>query len=154
MEDTEAAVGGADRAGVAEAFLSGPVHAFLTELECPSLIAIQTAFTGTDAYAQLLATMRPIEIPRLTDTAAVNGLHAIIANRLDQFELAAAPNEVLEDGVTELLVAFYDETNTTLRFTLAALQTAAEYAADGHLARIGAGHVMAALTDWRDRMPT
>jgi hypothetical protein len=98
--------------------------------------------------------MRPIEIPRLTDTAAVNGLHAIIANRLDQFELAAAPNEVLEDGVTELLVAFYDETNTTLRFTLAALQTAAEYAADGHLARIGAGHVMAALTDWRDRMPT
>jgi Cdc6-like AAA superfamily ATPase len=116
------------------------------------LLAIQTTFTASRAYAQLAAQMRTIEIPTLTDATAPRALHAIIANRLEQYQLAPEPDAVLADDVTEQLVGFYDETGHSLRFTLAALQTAAEYAADMHAQRIAPGHVRAALIDWRGRV--
>ncbi len=70
LEDTEAAIGGADQPEVAAAFLAGPAQAFVTELETPCLIAIQTAFTTGGTFAQLAAQMRLIEIPQLDDTNA------------------------------------------------------------------------------------
>lgn len=153
LEDTEAAIGGADRPEMAEAFLTGPVHAFLNELESPCLIAIQTMFTYGDAYAQLAAQLRIIEIPIFTDATARQALNAIIANRLEQHDLASDPAAVLADEVAEQLIGFYDETGHSLRHTLAALQSAAEYAADMRAERIAPGHVRAALADWR-RMTT
>ncbi|MBV9197205.1 MAG: hypothetical protein JO168_23975 [Solirubrobacterales bacterium] len=152
LEDTEAAIGGADQPEVAEAFLTGPVRAFVAELESPCLIAIQTLFTGSYAYAQIAAQLRVIEIPTLTDATAPEALPAIVNNRLEQYELAADAQAVLAPEVTEQLIGFYDETGHSLRFTLAALQTAAEYAADMRAQRIGPGHVRAALSDWRSRI--
>lgn len=152
LEDTEAAIGGADHPELADAFLTGPVRAFLTELDSPCLVAVQTTFTESDAYAQLAAQLRTIEIPTLTDTTAHQALDAIVANRLEQYEMALEPGAVLAGEAAELLIGFYDETGQSLRFTLAALQTAAEYAADMRAQRIAPGHVRAALTDWRARI--
>lgn len=152
LEDTEAAIGADDEPDLAEAFLTGPIHAFVTELEAPCLIAIQTAFTGGEAFAQLAAQMRLIEIPTLDDANARGALDAIIVNRLAQHEAPEDPRAVLGEESLEQLIGFYDETERNLRFTLAALQTAAEYAADMHANRIGPGHIRAALTDWRARI--
>jgi hypothetical protein len=152
LEDTEAAIGGADRPDLAAAFLAGPVRAFVTELETPSLIAIQSVFTESDEFAQLAAGMRIIELPALVDNIAHRALDAIIVNRLDQFELAAGPRDVIADEVLEPLISFYDEAGNSLRHTLAVLQTAAEYAADMRAERIGAGHLRAAASDWRGRI--
>lgn len=151
LEDTEAAIGGTEDPELATAFLTGPVRAFVNELETPCLIAIQTVFTHGDAYAQLAAQLRTIEIPTLSDSTAHQALHAIITNRLQQYELESDPYAVVADEVTEQLIGFYDETEHNLRFTLAALQAAAEYAADMRAQQIAPGHVRAALTDWRAR---
>jgi hypothetical protein len=43
LEDTEAAIGGSDPE-LAEQFLSGPVHAFINELDASFLIAVQDVF--------------------------------------------------------------------------------------------------------------
>lgn len=152
LEDTEAAIGGADQPEVAAAFLAGPAQAFVTELETPSLIAIQTAFTTGQAFAQLAAQMRLVEIPRLDDTNARQALQAIVANRLEQHDAGHDARAVLADETLEQLIGFYDETERNLRFTLAALQTAAEYAADMRAHCIAPGHIRAALTDWRSRI--
>lgn len=122
LEDTEAAVGGAGRPEVADAFLGGPFRAFVTEIEAPCLVAMQTGFTNGDAFAELVASMRLVEIPPLTEATARDALAAIVANRLRQHDVA--------DEAIDQLIAFYDETERNLRFTLAALQTPADYAAD------------------------
>jgi hypothetical protein len=154
LEDTEAAVGGADRAEVAEAFLAGPVKAFVSEVEAPCLIAIQTAFERAATFSQIAAEMRVITIPTLDEPVARDALNAIISNRLSQYEATEQPQDILADEALGELVGFYAETERSLRFTLAALQTAAEYAADMRAAAITAGHTSAALTDWRARIST
>ncbi|MBW3654373.1 MAG: DUF501 domain-containing protein [Actinobacteria bacterium] len=73
--------------------------------------------------------MRLIEIPTLDDANAGRALDAIIVNRLAQHEAPEDPRAVLGEESLEQLIGFYDETERNLRFTLAALQTAAEYAA-------------------------
>jgi hypothetical protein len=70
LEDTEAAIGGADRPDLAAAFLAGPVRAFANELETPCLVAIQSVFTESPEFPQLTAGMRIIEIPGLGDNIA------------------------------------------------------------------------------------
>jgi hypothetical protein len=152
LEDTEAAVGGADRAGVATAFMSGPLHAFVHELEAPCLIAVQSAFQGSEAYRQLVASLRLVEIPALDEAHTVTGFDKIVSNRLRQYEIAEPADSFISQEALTLLIAFYDETERNLRFTLAALQSAAEYAAEMRAARIAAGHVRAAATDWRARL--
>lgn len=154
LEDTEAAIGGADRPDIAAAFLAGPVRAFVHEVEAPCLVAIQTAFSTSDAFAQLAASMRVIEIPSLDDSTARDALTAIIANRLHQHEVSDDPASVLADEALDRLIAFYDEAEHSLRFTLAALQTAAEYAADMRAQRIAPGHIRGAVSDWRSRITT
>ncbi len=96
--------------------------------------------------------MRLVEIPTLEDANARRALNAIVANRLAQHEAPEDPRAVIGEESLEQLIGFYDETERNLRFTLAALQTAAEYAADMHAHRIGPGHIRAALTDWRARI--
>lgn len=152
LEDTEAAIGGADRPDLAAAFLAGPVRAFATELETPCLVAIQSVFTESREYPQLAAGMQIVEIPALGDNIAHQALDAIIINRLQQYDAGSDPRAVIADDVLEPLISFYDETGHSLRFTLAALQAAAEYAAEMRAERVGAGHVRAAVIDWRGRI--
>jgi hypothetical protein len=152
LEDTEAAVGGADRADVASAFLAGPVHAFVHEVQAPCLIAIQDAFRACDAFADLAAGMRLVEIPALDENHARDALAAIVANRLLQHDVSGEATAVLTEEALVQLIAFYDETDRSLRFMLAALQSAAEYAADMRAQRIADGHVRAAIADWRARI--
>ncbi len=154
LEDTEAAVGGAEHADIASAFLSGPVHAFVHEVQAPCLIAIQDAFRTSDAFAQLAANMRLVEIPVLDENHARGALAAIITNRLRQHDAADAASAVLTDDALIQLIGFYDETDRSLRFMLAALQSAAEYAADMRAERIADGHVRGAIADWRERIST
>lgn len=54
---------------------------------------------------------------------------------------------MLADEALDKLITFYDETDRGLRFTLAALQTAAEHAADVRAERVAPGHVRAAVND-------
>ncbi|MGA2163682.1 MAG: hypothetical protein ABSH36_04360 [Solirubrobacteraceae bacterium] len=152
LEDTEAAIGGADQADLASAFLSGPVHAFVHELQAPCLIAVQTVFRRVDAFAQLAASLRVVEIPALDEAHSRSGLAAIIANRLRQHEITERAEAIIAEDALALLIAFYDETERNLRLTMAALQSAAEYAADTRAERIMAGHVRAAVSDWRTRI--
>jgi hypothetical protein len=152
LEDTEAAIGGADSAKVADAFLRGPVQAFANELDAVTLIAMQDVFKESPEFAQLTATMSLIEIPRLDTDRSRTALAAIMENRLNQHELESRPEQVVGDDAFELLLGFYDETDRNLRFSLAALQSAAEYANDMRAECIRGGHMRAATSDWRDRI--
>lgn len=152
LEDTEAAIGGEDRPDTANAFFDGPVRAFVTEVEAPALIAIQNVFTTTSAFPNLAASMTLIDIPTFGDDDAREAFTAIVENRLAQQEVDAKAEDLLDADALENLIAFYVQAARNLRFTLAALQAAVEYAAEGRAERIGAGHVRAAATDWRDRL--
>ncbi len=154
LEDTEAAIGGAERPELAAAFLAGPVRAFAIELQTPCIVAIQNVFTESSEFPQVAAGMRILEIPILGDNVAHQALDAIIVNRLEQYDAGSDPRAVIGDDVLEQLITFYDETGRSLRFTLAALQAAAEYAAEMRAERIAAGHVRAAVIDWRGRIAT
>lgn len=96
----------------------------------------------SEAFAQLAAQMRLVEIPKLDDAKAREALDAIVANRLTQHDAGNDARAVLTDETLDQLISFYDETERNLRFTLAALQTAAEYA-DMRAHRIAPGHIRA-----------
>lgn len=152
LEDTEAAIGGQRHDEIVSAFLRGPIHAFVHEIEASCLIAIQDVFTSKPEFAQLAASMALVEIPDLSEGQPRKALAAIIGNRLNQYELRAEPEEVLAPDGADLLLGFYDQSERSLRFTLAALQSAVEYAANAGADHIGVGHVRAAMSDWRARM--
>lgn len=150
LEDTEAALGGHDRT-LAEAFFSGPVRAFVQEVEAPCVIAVQDTFDGLEAFTRLAATMQLVTIPALEGQGARDALQAIIANRLDQHRIPPA-DAVTTDEALDLLVDFYDETGRDIRFTMAALQAAAEYASERSAEVIEGADLRAAAADWRTRI--
>ncbi|MDQ3587174.1 MAG: hypothetical protein M3375_02320 [Actinomycetota bacterium] len=151
LEDTEAAIGGQDEA-LAERFLTGPIHAFVHEIEAPALIAIQDAFTTVPAFGELAASMTLVSIPALDQEHAGGALSAIVQNRLAQHDLEARTDQLVDDEALQLLIGFYDESGRNLRFTLAALQGAVDYAAESRAEQIRAGHMRAAVSDWRGRL--
>ena len=148
LEDTEAAIGGED-AATANGFIDGPIRAFVHEIDAACLIAIQDVFRPLEAFEHLSQSMAMIEIPNLPSTAARSALEAIVENRLSQFDLdRASAADVLSDEATNRLVDFYVETSGNLRATLAALQSAAEYAAEQCAEAIGDGQMRAGVEDW------
>ena len=153
LEDTEAAIGGAEDTKVAEGFLSGPLHAFVHEVRAPLLIAIQDVFTDLPAFAELAPGMALVEIPTLDRPRGRQALTAIIVNRLEQHELSSDARDLIGADGLDLLVGFYEEAGRNLRFTLAALQSGVEYAAEMRAECVGTGHVRAAISDWRSRLP-
>lgn len=80
-------------------------------------------------------------------------LRAIIENRLDQHGHDPESNTILDDDAFNRLVSLYGESDGNLRSTLAVLQSAMEYAADGSTERVGIGHIRGAIGDWKDRLP-
>ena len=152
LEDTEAAIGG-ESMEVAEGFLAGPVHALVHEVDAACLVAIQSVFQTTEAFRNLAGSMVLIDIPFLASAELVPALRTIIDRRLDLNEISgASSDQVLDEDALNLLVSFYGEEGGNMRNTLAALQSAAEYAAETGAPTIGAGQTRAALESWRARM--
>jgi hypothetical protein len=152
LEDTEAAIGGEDMA-VAEGFLAGPIHALVHEVDAACLVAIQDVFQSTEAFRNLAGSMALIDIPVLEGPELAPALRTIIDRRLALNEIdGATSKEVLDEDALGLLVSFYGEEGGNMRNTLAALQSAAEYAAETGVPTIGAGQTRAALESWRARL--
>jgi hypothetical protein len=150
LEDTEAAIGGEDRA-TAEGFLAGPLRALARELDAALLVAIQDVFTTIQEFQHLASSMAMIEIPALDPDQARQALTRIVEDRLEANGASADVAAVLDDEALDLLVRFYGETDRSLRFTLATLQTACELAAEDGAEAIGHGHLRAATEAWRER---
>ncbi len=149
LEDTEAAIGGHDTA-IAQGFIEGPIRAFAHEVDAACLIAIQDVFRSLEAFEHLSQSMAMIEIPKLQPAAARRALEAIVDNRLDQFDLGeTSAADILSEEAAARLVDFYIETSGNLRATLAALQSAAEYAAEQGAELIGDGQMRAGVEDWQ-----
>jgi Cdc6-like AAA superfamily ATPase len=152
LEDTEAAIGGEDLA-IAEGFLAGPVHALVHEVDAACLIAIQDVFEQTAAFKHLAASMALIEIPELDETHLRPALISIIEKRLERGEIhGVGAEQVLDAEALGLLADFYGQTQRNLRASLAALQSAAEYADETSAPIIAAGQMRAALESWGERM--
>ena len=58
------------------------------------------------------------------------------------------------NGAFSLLLAFYRESENSLRFTLSALQTAIGHAADMSADRVEEGHMRAAVNEWKQHVAT
>ncbi len=151
LEDTEAAIGGSDPE-MAERFLSGPVHAFINELEASFLVAVQDVFTSTRAFGDLAGAFALVELPGLEEVEIVPALIRIIERRLLQHgDREVSADGLLSDAALQTLAAFYGESGGNLRETLAVLQLACEYAYGSEADTVSPGGVRAAATDWRER---
>ncbi len=151
LEDTEAAIGGAEPEE-AELFFSGPVHSFINELDASFLIAIQDAFASTRAFQDLAGAFALVELPGLEEAEIVPALTQIIERRLlrhDGSEQSA--DQLLSSDALQVLASLYGENGSNLRETLAALQSACEYALESGADIVSAGQVHAAANDWRQR---
>ena len=143
-EDTEAAVG----TEAADGFFSGPVRAMVRELGAPCIIAVQTALAGSPEFKTLAPELQLVDVPSFPEGDAATALRRIVDARLEAYGIE---HDVLDGAALERLAAFYSEMDGNLRFTLAALQTAAGHAADAGSALVGVPHVTAAAEDWRAR---
>ena len=143
-EDTEAAVG----THAADGFFAGPVRAFVRELGTPCIVAVQSALADSAEFKLLAPELQLVDVPTFPASQAESALARIVAARLDAYGIA---HDLLEDGALERLAAFYGEMDGNLRFTLAALQTAAGHAADAGSPAVGVPHLAAAAEDWRAR---
>jgi hypothetical protein len=150
LEDTEAAVGAGDRDRL-ERFLSGPVRAYMDQVDAPLVLAIQDDLAeASAAFHDLAASMRIIEVDRLSDPKA--GVRAILARRLDLDDaVEATVEDVFRDDAFSAITAFYDETRHDFRLTLAVVQTAVESAMDMNAELVTASHVLEAGNEWRSR---
>jgi len=151
LEDTEAAIGGADPEEAGR-FLSGPVHSFINELDASLLIAVQDVFASTQAFRVLAGAFALVELPGLEGAEVVPALTRIIEHRLFQHgEVERSADQLLSSEALQALASLYEESGFNLRETLAALQSACEYALESDADIVGAGRVRAAATDWRER---
>jgi hypothetical protein len=150
LEDTEAAIGGADNPELAAGFLNGPVRAFTQELQAPCIIAVQEAFKASTDYRDLVASVQDITIPTLDRSS----LATIVEHRLRREQIDEQATELINNGAFSLLLAFYRESENSLRFTLSALQTAIGHAADMSADRVEEGHMRAAVNEWKQHVAT
>jgi len=151
LEDTEAAIGGSSPE-LAERFLSGPVHSFINELDAAFLIAIQDVFTSTQAFRDLAGAFALVRLPGLAEVEVVPALMRIVERRLSQHGApTVSADQLLSSDALQALAALYDESGGNLRETLAALQSACEYAYESEADIVSGGRVRAAAGDWRER---
>ncbi|MDQ3676330.1 MAG: hypothetical protein M3401_05925 [Actinomycetota bacterium] len=150
LEDTEAAVGGRDEQDQIEAFFAGPVSAFVQEVDAACLIAVQDPLAAAPAFRRLAPSLELIDLPAFPDAHAA--LTAIAAHRLTVHELDFGVADVIGADAIDALVAFYDEANRSLRLTLAALQSAADHAADLSADLLRAAHVRVGTQEWRSHV--
>ncbi|MGN6256205.1 MAG: hypothetical protein ACTHN3_00435 [Solirubrobacterales bacterium] len=151
LEDTEAAIGGS-HAEEAERFFAGPVHSFINELDAAFLIAVQDVFASTPAFQALAGAFALVELPDLEEAEIVPALMQIIERRLLQHGGSAwSADQLLSPEALQVLASLYGENGFNLRETLAALQSACEYALESGADIVSAGRVRVAANDWRQR---
>ena len=150
IEDTEAALGPGVADEARDRFFTNSLKLLVSEVETPTIIAVQEHFTVLGAYAQLRPHLFEASIPLLA-ADAVDGLRAILARRLAIFEIAVAPEELIAVEALPMLAALYDETSGSIRHVFAALEVAAAAAVDSAATRLQVGHVRLGVEDWRDR---
>lgn len=147
-EDTEALVGGADRRDVIERFFNGPIRAFLTEVDAPLVIGVQSEIAVESPTFQDLRT-RTTDIEAAGFTNPADALRRIAARRLIDHDADFAVDAILHPDAVEALARFYGEAGCSLRYALAVLHGAAAHAADMGADRIDGAHVRQAAADWR-----
>jgi energy-coupling factor transporter ATP-binding protein EcfA2 len=148
LEDTEAVLGGDDR-GRAEEFFSGPVAAFVGELDAPLLIAVQDVFVGTQSFARLADGMVRVDLPGITAVQISPALGRIVESRLAQHAEPRSADELMDGEAKQVLSGFYESNDSDLRATLATLQAACEASAEVGSELVGANAVREAAADWR-----
>jgi hypothetical protein len=148
MDDTEAIVGGPDEPAVVEGFFTGPLHAFVQEIDAPCMVAVQTHLATGQPYARLAAGMEAIEIPH-AGAEARETLARILERCLVVAALPFGVRDVLAADALDGLVQFYDDVGGDLRKTLAAVHGAAEDASEMRAERITASHVRVGADQWR-----
>lgn len=149
FEDTEATVGGADNRQRAEAFFSGPLSAFVDQIDAPTVVAVQThLIDGSRAFARLAPSLELITIPLLADQARA-AVAAILTKRLERTVADAALATILDGAALDAFAEFYRQYDGNLRYVLAAAHEAAEHAAADQADQIGASHAIVGITQWR-----
>jgi AAA ATPase-like protein len=147
-EDTEALVGGTDQADVIERFFTGPIRAFLTEVDAPLVIAVQAEIAlGSQTFQDLRSRTTDIDVPGFSDPH--NALTRIATRRIADSGSHFAVGEVVHADAFEALAGFYVEAGASLRYALAVLHGAAAHAADMGAEIIRAAHVQHASAEWR-----
>lgn len=151
-EDTEALVGGSDRSEVIERFFSGPIRAFLTEVDAPVVIGVQSEIAATSpTFQDLRSRTTDIDVPGFSDPA--DALRKIAGQRLADSDTDFSVDDVVHSDAIDALVGFYGEAGLSLRYTLAVLHSAAAHAADMASEMISASHVHLAAAEWRAQRP-
>ncbi len=149
LEDTEAAIGAGDDELV-EGFITGPLAAFMQEVDAPLLVAMQDhLISDSEGFQRLKPSM--VEIP-LTNGLRADvsaGLSAILRQRIEDHELQCGLGDVMADDALPEFVSFYQENDGSLRLVLAAAQSAAEHAANMGAEIVRAPHARAGIADWR-----
>lgn len=149
LEDTEAAIGAGD-GELVEGFITGPLAAFMQEVDAPLLVAMQDhLIADSDGFRRLAPSM--VRIP-LTDGLredALAGIAAILAQRIEDHDLQFGLGDVVAEDALREFVSFYEENDGSLRLMLAAAQSAAEHAANMSSEILRAPHARAGVADWR-----
>jgi len=150
LEDTEAALGAGTEDATRDRFFTSSLGLLIREVDTPTVVAVQAQYVELDAYAELRPYLLEIAVP-LLDVRVEESLKAILARRLDFFDISATVEELVAPETLPILAEFYAEKGGSIRHVLAALDVAAATAVDNGDARLELGHVRVGIEDWRDR---
>jgi hypothetical protein len=150
LEDTEAALGAGVDDDARDRFFTNSLKLLVREVDTPTVIAVQSQYAALDAFTELRPLLFELTLPLLGHRTAV-ALRAILARRLEVFEVAATVDEVVATDALDALADFYAEKDGSIRHVLAALDVAAATAVDNGDVRLELGHVRLGIEDWRDR---
>jgi hypothetical protein len=93
-----------------------------------------------------------VDLPGLEGADVVSWLTRIVEKRLVQADaVERSASRLLAPEAMQALVPLYEESGFNLRETLAALQSACEYAFESEAEIVGPGRVQVAAADWRER---
>jgi hypothetical protein len=150
LEDTEAALGAGTDEATRDRFFASSLRLLIREVDTPTVIAVQSAFTQLDAYDELRPHVLEIAVPVLEQGVEAS-LTSILARRLEFFGIDASVEETVAPEAIPALAAFYAEKGGSIRHVLAALDAATATAVENGDVRLEPGHVRLGIEDWRDR---
>lgn len=150
LEDTEAALGAGADEGTRDRFFTQSLMLMVHEIDTPTVVAVQDRYAELDAYNQLRPHVLEVTVPVLSDGVEA-GLTAILAKRLEFFEIDATVDGVIAPEAMPALAQFYVDKQGSTRHVLAALDIAAATAVDNGDTRLELGHVRVGIEDWQDR---
>lgn len=149
FEDTEATVGSGDDREGAEAFFSGPLSAFVDQVDAPTLVAVQThLIDGSRAFGRLAPSVERLIIPLLDDHAR-RVVDSILVRRLALVDLDGSLTAIFDPPALDELADFYQASGGDLRRVLAAVHEAAEHANSDGAEVIALPHVRFGVTQWQ-----